>query len=318
MNFDRREDSCFKAISDFYGNRKAKRSNIPYINHIIEGLIVLEYINASDLAKRAYCLHPFFQTDEDLKDLFINNKFDIFKKYQVPVDAIILAMEYRSTANSFLSDKQKEDYRPSPLNDVRDMLIADKIQNFKDFQANIHLYEEKREVLTNYFKSWLDILDINQDKYEELKSLIEGKKKVDFSENPIYYNNYWREMSLRQWYNLDFSSKDADYFSFEDRFFHFKAREKRETIDKKGIKKRLKNQYGSRCYYCRKKFENYTIDHRIPLCRGGDNKLKNLVLCCMTCNNQKGNLTEEEFKIYKGCKNLRTFISHVKPISINL
>src|SRR5579859_435803 len=40
-----------------------------------------------------------------------------------------------------------------------------------------------------------------------------------------------------------------------------------------------------------------TIDHRIPVCRGGKNELSNYVTCCIKCNEEKGQLTEKEYLI---------------------
>lgn len=52
------------------------------------------------------------------------------------------------------------------------------------------------------------------------------------------------------------------------------------------------------CHYCRKLTapENWSIDHRIPTSRGGANHPNNKVGACKRCNNDKANLTEEEFR----------------------
>lgn len=51
--------------------------------------------------------------------------------------------------------------------------------------------------------------------------------------------------------------------------------------------------YGGRCYYCR--MDADTIDHRIPLSRGGSHLPANLVPACRSCNSRKRSLTEREF-----------------------
>lgn len=51
------------------------------------------------------------------------------------------------------------------------------------------------------------------------------------------------------------------------------------------------------CFYCGCELNdsNRTIDHFIPLCKGGANVKENLVACCFGCNNKKGMKTYEEF-----------------------
>lgn len=54
-----------------------------------------------------------------------------------------------------------------------------------------------------------------------------------------------------------------------------------------------------KCGYC-SKFCNdkiITIDHIIPKSRGGSNTPENLVTCCITCNQYKGNRTPDEAKM---------------------
>lgn len=43
--------------------------------------------------------------------------------------------------------------------------------------------------------------------------------------------------------------------------------------------------YGSQCQYCKKEAD--TIDHVIPLARGGSNDISNLVPACRSCNSSK-------------------------------
>lgn len=52
-----------------------------------------------------------------------------------------------------------------------------------------------------------------------------------------------------------------------------------------------------KCYYSNEilTIDNLTIDHKIPLSRGGTNELNNLCICSRKMNTIKGQLTEEEF-----------------------
>ena len=53
------------------------------------------------------------------------------------------------------------------------------------------------------------------------------------------------------------------------------------------------------CYHCGKKSarENLTMDHLIPLSRGGRSTKKNIVVSCKECNSHKKNLTVAELRL---------------------
>ena len=54
------------------------------------------------------------------------------------------------------------------------------------------------------------------------------------------------------------------------------------------------------CYYCESltTATKLTMDHVVPLARGGSSIKSNLVPCCKSCNNQKKNLLPIEWKEY--------------------
>lgn len=55
-----------------------------------------------------------------------------------------------------------------------------------------------------------------------------------------------------------------------------------------------------KCYYCGKKtaFKNLTMDHLVPLARGGRSTKDNLVPCCKECNNRKKGMLPLEWEEY--------------------
>lgn len=64
-------------------------------------------------------------------------------------------------------------------------------------------------------------------------------------------------------------------------------------------RRRVLDRY-PRCVYCGCEFWNYwernpTIDHVLPISRGGTKDEKNLVGCCRACNAAKGDRTPEEW-----------------------
>ncbi|MGK5095271.1 HNH endonuclease [Deltaproteobacteria bacterium TL4] len=56
----------------------------------------------------------------------------------------------------------------------------------------------------------------------------------------------------------------------------------------------------NRCYYCQKTVpaRMLTMDHVIPLARGGKSSKSNTVPCCKECNTQKKNLLPTEWEEY--------------------
>lgn len=173
----------YKAIQEHCGDRKAERSGVPLIRHIDEGLEILELIGSTKDAMRAFCLHPLFQNDEDLAKTLRENQLYVFSPR-----CVVLAMEYRARANDWLSEKVdrhavmtfdgklsselvqvgKPDAGFSL--EVKQMLIADKVQNYKDFLEYHYGKHKRSEELNYYFLEWFKALDIEQEEWFWLMS----------------------------------------------------------------------------------------------------------------------------------------------------
>lgn len=160
----------YHIISEFYKDKRAKRSNVPYMNHIDEGLIILNSIGASTDSKKAFCIHPILQEDQTLSE----NRWLV---RSCSIEVVLLCMEYRNVANRGLSCFQVDDPARiylGPLKEVHDMLIADKVQNRKDF-LKYHLGSHpKSKELDIYFKNWLRALNVTEQDYDSLVSNIEA------------------------------------------------------------------------------------------------------------------------------------------------
>ncbi len=73
-----------------------------------------------------------------------------------------------------------------------------------------------------------------------------------------------------------------------------KARELRQSVW-------WKNQLGrGQCYYCRARVHprELTMDHIVPVVRGGRSTRGNVVTCCKACNSQKKYLLPSEWAAY--------------------
>lgn len=179
-----RNTPAYATIREFYRDKKAERSGVPYIHHIDEGIAVLDSIKASDDAVQAYCLHPLLQADEALENAMGRESPEgelirlFCKQTENAWRILVLAMEYRKTANSYLSFDKMEDLERSPIREVMDMLVADKVQNRKDFEMYHLTTHPRREELRQYFANWMSILSITEQEYEYWCWKIEEDKKA--------------------------------------------------------------------------------------------------------------------------------------------
>ncbi len=170
----------YLAIAEFYGEQRAARSQVPLISHINEGVQILDTLGASTIAKEAYCIHPMLQEDATLRRSLAPDS--IFSKWALDPAPVVLAMEYRSVANAYLSQhyQSEADYIGlSALTDVNNMLIADKVQNCKDFEIYHLGKHENSDILMHYFENWLRRLGVSQARYRELVQVLVSVSATD-------------------------------------------------------------------------------------------------------------------------------------------
>lgn len=150
------DSEAYGLIEDYYGNRTAKRSGVWLMNHIDEGLAVLAKLNAPEEAFSTFCLHPLVQNDVDLA----SNEHLIEKYPHLNWQG---AFEYRETANAYLAHRDIssiDDIELSGNPAVNLALIADKVQNYKDFMLYHYGSHANSDRLFNYFHNWFDKLGI--------------------------------------------------------------------------------------------------------------------------------------------------------------
>jgi len=167
--------AAYGLVDWFYGDKHARRSGLPLIKHIKDGVRILRAINASEDAILAFIVHPIFQRDEEFH-IYLDNPSiaDCCSK-----KTIALAIEYRNVANRFLSNRLtsiteeeldcvKAQCEATP--DIKSMLIADKIQNYSDMRSyNRGL--PNYIILEDYFLTWFELLEIDDPRREELCGL---------------------------------------------------------------------------------------------------------------------------------------------------
>lgn len=165
----------YKMVEFVYSQQTAKRSGVPLMRHIDEGIWILHQIGTElknqNIANslfvsqvvRAYALHPLVQDDESLKTNFYSLAVPVIGR-----EALMYVMEYRNRANAYLSHHDPLHHRPDPgpLFGVEEMLIADKVQNYKDFQRYHKGTHPRSDRLDRYFKEWLAVLRVTDDQYQ--------------------------------------------------------------------------------------------------------------------------------------------------------
>jgi len=147
-------------IKHFYGDKKAESSGLLLMNHIDEGLVMLNDMSASSLTMDAWCLHPMIQCDKD----FVGN-FRIL--YTFPKEVVISVLEYRRAANAYLCKPYTDNWGQHEIGEavgclipsVKQMLIVDKIQNQKDFIDHHYGTHPRSNCLLTYFNNWLVYLE---------------------------------------------------------------------------------------------------------------------------------------------------------------
>jgi 5-methylcytosine-specific restriction protein A len=90
-------------------------------------------------------------------------------------------------------------------------------------------------------------------------------------------------------------------------FFHFDGVDETEIRREKDKARKLRQSRwwqqklaAGICYYCGKVFKpgDLTMDHIVPLARGGRSTKDNLVACCKECNTRKKTLLPMEWEEY--------------------
>jgi 5-methylcytosine-specific restriction endonuclease McrA len=184
-------------------------------------------------------------------------------------------------------------------------------KNFTDFYRN----KSSKDGYQNYCKTCNDLVnkkycDSNREKVLQIYQNYHKTHKEQEVEN--YQEWYKKNKNKKVQYCKEYYQNNIEYMKDKTKRW-VKDNYQQKLIYSQNRRAMLLNAPGKftkenfdikyqeqdgKCFYCNEE-KKLTIDHKIPLSRGGSNWPENIVLACLTCNCSKNDKTFEEFyKIY--------------------
>jgi 5-methylcytosine-specific restriction endonuclease McrA len=146
--------------------------------------------------------------------------------------------------------------------------VVRKIRELGDAQVITHLISANKESVV------INLYDLYTNSYFKNKYLTDSEKAI--------LRRYIQLRERSKKYNVEIISP-KDFFTF--------------------VQYSIENYFS--CHYCKKPLkiksktkyylDSLSIDHKIPITRGGKSTFENLCVCCHLCNIIKGTMTEKEF-----------------------
>ena len=160
---------------------------------------------------------------------------------------------------------------------------AGRCKRHYDRERYLKLRESKLAYNKEYRELNKDKLQVTQKRWRENNKeriLINGRNRYAVKKEYIdSYQTEWRKKNRLKWN----SYRSARRLKEKENGIYL-------ILDKEF--KKLNNQL---CFYCGSDHK-LTMDHIIPIVRGGRHSIGNLVVACKTCNSQKGSKTIQEWR----------------------
>lgn len=179
---------------------------------------------------------------------------------------------------------------------LKDLHFFSKNKSFKDGYAVrckqcIREYNvaNKEHISQLRKKNYLNNID-NCKKYSKKSHFLHREERLQ--KQKIYYQNNKEYFKYK---NKKYKEDNKDYILLKNN--KRKNLIKLQNINQSEIDNLLINN-NNQCFYCKifvKRGINLHLDHKVPLSRGGNHHINNIVPACASCNLRKGTKTTEEF-----------------------
>ena len=149
---------------------------------------------------------------------------------------------------------------------------------------------------TKRYKSNWHCVDCSY-KQSKIKSRLSYHKEYKKNYQRNWYKNLTEEEKKNEFIRLKQWKRDNPESVFLNNHSR-RAIKKQATIEHitAAQLRELKNKHNGICLYCRKEVSKLTLEHIVPLSRGGEHSLQNLCYVCQTCNSSKRSKLLSEWK----------------------
>lgn len=172
-----------------------------------------------------------------------------------------------------------------------------KVKSIKEFSRAINFKDGRntqcRQCCKEYYRSHKErTSELNRERYQRNKEALKKASKLYYWSNVEKIKKYFKEYSKTPHWKVNAKSHSHN---------------RRALLNSCEINDLTSTQIrdllrGARfCIFCNKPFDNgrrKTVEHDVPVCRGGNNTLSNVQIACKSCNSKKGRKTSSEFSMH--------------------
>jgi 5-methylcytosine-specific restriction endonuclease McrA len=157
----------------------------------------------------------------------------------------------------------------------------------KNFEtAIIALLENNLNVLSEHMKITHSIWEAKEDSYNTLYS----EEDIIFLEKALETKTFWNIYSFAnsaEIENVKSLINRSKNFYDDLRSYNFRKKQAKSFLANKKNREIIFEKYGKICKICNES-QNLSIDHIIPVAKGGTDTLDNFQILCVRCNSKKG------------------------------